>query len=205
MDEPLALYVCYSGNNCSPTVLLYTRLNTLPKFDFFLFYSIKFCTNTFCCYIPQPWSQRFRILYIYIYNCWKKSELKSYVHMTWVWSFFNNCSNPPRMCVLSTLCGNVVHFIYIYINKHIHKHMCRFQVWTTTDRGIQYDVRYIIYIITIIIYSDSLWCQYFWRAWHYRIGKATGWHPQQCLTGDMPYCSDKIQYLTDNTRRYALL
>ena len=29
------------------------------------------------------------------------------VHMTWVWTFFNNYSNHPRMCVLSTLCGNV--------------------------------------------------------------------------------------------------
>ena len=63
---------------------------------------------------------------IYIYNCWKKSKLKSYVrpckgrnsclwiksvfdcltigiihetmvvHMTWVWTFFNNYSNHPR-------------------------------------------------------------------------------------------------------------
>ena len=42
------------------------------------------------------------------------------VHMTWVRTFFNNYSNHPRMCVLSTLCGNVdkhspFDFIYIYI------------------------------------------------------------------------------------------
>ena len=41
------------------------------------------------------------------------------VHMTWVWNFFNNYSNHPRMCVLSTLCGNVDKHspfdIYIYI------------------------------------------------------------------------------------------
>ena len=43
------------------------------------------------------------------------------VHMTWVWTFFNNYSNHPRMCVLSTLCGNVDKhspfdiYIYIYI------------------------------------------------------------------------------------------
>ena len=41
------------------------------------------------------------------------------VHMTWVWTFFNNYSNHPRMCVLSTLCGNVDKHspfdIYIYI------------------------------------------------------------------------------------------
>ena len=43
-------------------------------------------------------------------------------HMTWVWTFFNNYSNHPRMCVLSTLCGNVdkhspfdiYRYIYIY-------------------------------------------------------------------------------------------
>ena len=29
------------------------------------------------------------------------------VNMTGVWTFFNNYSNHPRMCVLSTLCGNV--------------------------------------------------------------------------------------------------
>ena len=126
---------------------------------------------------------------IYIYNCWKKSNLKSYVrpwfhhklidcgvflwlivvcfygfydwlwrvfmvfnvilllfvnhlkdflwftdcltigiihetmvvHMTWDWTFFNNYSNHPRKCVLSTLCGNVDKhspfdiYIYIYI------------------------------------------------------------------------------------------
>ena len=42
------------------------------------------------------------------------------VHRTWDWTFFNNYSNHPRMCVLSTLCGNVVknavHLIYIYIH-----------------------------------------------------------------------------------------
>ena len=43
------------------------------------------------------------------------------VHVTWVWTFFNNYSNHPRMCVLSTLCGNVDKhsplddYIYIYI------------------------------------------------------------------------------------------
>ena len=43
------------------------------------------------------------------------------VHMTWDWTFFNNYSNHPRMCVLSTLCGNVDKhspfdiYIYIYI------------------------------------------------------------------------------------------
>ena len=105
---------------------------------------------------------------IYIYNCWKKSKLKSYVrpwfhgyyqssgsqkltwftdklcvpyvteaaileihiihetmvvHMTWVWTFFNNYSNHPRMCVLSTLCGSVdIHslfYIYIYMYMFI--------------------------------------------------------------------------------------
>ena len=39
--------------------------------------------------------------------------------MTWVWTFFNNYSNHPRMCMLSTLCGSIdkhSHFdIYIYI------------------------------------------------------------------------------------------
>ena len=83
----------------------------------------------------------FNAIIIYIYNCWKKSKLKSYVrpwlppwrkgritclwiksvfdcltigiihetmvvHMTWVWTFFSNYSNHPRMCVLSTLSGN---------------------------------------------------------------------------------------------------
>ena len=41
------------------------------------------------------------------------------VHMTWDWTFFNNYSNHSRMCVLSTLCGNVDKHspfdIYIYI------------------------------------------------------------------------------------------
>ena len=45
------------------------------------------------------------------------------VHMTWVWTFFNNYSNHPRMSVLSTLCGNVDKHspfdIYIYIYIHI--------------------------------------------------------------------------------------
>ena len=49
------------------------------------------------------------------------------VHMTWVWTFFNNYSNHPRMCVLSTLCGNVdkhspfyIYIIYIYIYIYIY-------------------------------------------------------------------------------------
>ena len=46
------------------------------------------------------------------------------VHMTWVWTFFNNYSNHPRMCVLSTLCGNVDKHspfdIYIYIYIYIY-------------------------------------------------------------------------------------
>ena len=46
------------------------------------------------------------------------------VHMTWVWTFFNNYSNHPRMCVLSTLCGNVDKHspfdIYIYIYVYIY-------------------------------------------------------------------------------------
>ena len=41
------------------------------------------------------------------------------VYMTWDWTFFNNYSNHPRMCVLSTLCGNVdkhsPFYIYIYM------------------------------------------------------------------------------------------
>ena len=45
------------------------------------------------------------------------------VQMTWVFTFANNYSNHPRMCVLSTLCGNVdkhspfdIHmYIYTYI------------------------------------------------------------------------------------------
>ena len=65
------------------------------------------------------------------------------VHMTWVWTFFNNYSNHPRMCVLSTLCGNVDKhspfdiyisiYIYLYISislsiyiygrMHIYLHM----------------------------------------------------------------------------------
>ena len=49
------------------------------------------------------------------------------VHMTWVWTFFNKYSNHPRMCVLSTLCGNVdkhspFDFIYIYIYMRVR--MC---------------------------------------------------------------------------------
>ena len=45
------------------------------------------------------------------------------VHMTWVWTFFNNYSNHPCMCVLSTLRGYVDKhgpfdiYIYIYILK----------------------------------------------------------------------------------------
>ena len=88
-------------------------------------------------------------IYIYIYDCWKKSILSKWlppwrkgritclwiksvfdcltigiihetivVQMTWVWTFFNNYSNHPRMCVLSPLCGNVDKHspfdIYIY-------------------------------------------------------------------------------------------
>ena len=71
--------------------------------------------------------QRFALpVYIYIYIIVEKSPNSSHmydhgfdcltigiihetmvVHMTWVWTFFNNYSNHPRMCVLSTLCGNV--------------------------------------------------------------------------------------------------
>ena len=50
------------------------------------------------------------------------------VHMTWVWTFFNNYSNHPRMCVLSTLCGNVDKHspfdIYIYIYIYIYIIQC---------------------------------------------------------------------------------
>ena len=47
------------------------------------------------------------------------------VLMTWVWTFFNNNSNHPRMCVLSTLCGNVdtVHLICVYIYIFIYVHI----------------------------------------------------------------------------------
>ena len=48
--------------------------------------------------------------------------------MTWVWTFFNNYNNHPRMCVLSTLCGNVDKHspfdIYIYIYIYIYIHIC---------------------------------------------------------------------------------
>ena len=53
------------------------------------------------------------------------------VHVTWVWTFFNNYSNHPRMCVLSPLCGNVVKhspFKYIYIIIYIYT--CVSAVWT---------------------------------------------------------------------------
>ena len=52
------------------------------------------------------------------------------VHMTWVLTFFNNYSNLPRMCVLSTLCGNVnkhspfdiyIHTIYM---QHQNNRFC---------------------------------------------------------------------------------
>ena len=50
------------------------------------------------------------------------------VHMTWVWTFFNNYSNHPHMCVLSTLCGNVEKHspfdIYIYIYVYICSRFC---------------------------------------------------------------------------------
>ena len=51
------------------------------------------------------------------------------VHMTWVWTFFNNYSNHPRMCVLSTLCGNVDKhspfdtYIYIYMKRPLPGHL----------------------------------------------------------------------------------
>ena len=52
------------------------------------------------------------------------------VHMPWVWTFFNNYSNHPRMCVLSTLCGNVGKHspvdIYIYVYIYIY------DVWIST-------------------------------------------------------------------------
>ena len=55
--------------------------------------------------------------FIYMYIIVEKSPNFS-SHMTWVWTFFNNYSNHPRMCVLSTLCGNVDKHspfdIYIY-------------------------------------------------------------------------------------------
>ena len=40
--------------------------------------------------------------------------------MTWVWTFSNNYSNHPRMCVLSSLCGNVDKhntFLHIYMES----------------------------------------------------------------------------------------
>ena len=67
-----------------------------------------------------------RVQYIYIciyihiyYCCWQKSKLKFFVQITWVCTFFNHNSNHPRMCVLSTLWGNVDKHspfdIYVYI------------------------------------------------------------------------------------------
>ena len=47
------------------------------------------------------------------------------VHLTWVWTFFNNYNNHPRICVLSTLCGNVDKHspfdIYIYIYIYMYR------------------------------------------------------------------------------------
>ena len=65
------------------------------------------------------------LIYIYIYIIVEKSTYD----LTWVWNFFNNYSNHPRMCVLSTVCGNVdkhspFHiyiYIYMYIYPHIHR------------------------------------------------------------------------------------
>ena len=57
----------------------------------------------------------FTHMYIYTYNCWKKSKLKS---------FFNNYSNHERMCVLITLCNVDKHSpfdIYIYIHLYMVK------------------------------------------------------------------------------------
>ena len=72
------------------------------------------------------------------------------VHMTWIWTFFNNYSNHPRMCVLSTLCGNVDKhspfdflyiyiYIYIYIIQYIHE-------FTTNCNAtaVKHNVLYII-------------------------------------------------------------
>ena len=49
------------------------------------------------------------------------------VHMTWAWTFFNNYGNHPRMCVLSTLCGNIDKHspfdIYICVCVCVHQEL----------------------------------------------------------------------------------
>ena len=71
------------------------------------------------------------------------------VHMTWVRTFFNNYSNHPRMCVLSTLCGNVDKHspfdIYIYIYKTYHN-SC--QISMVNEK---YSITWVIVVLGIIV------------------------------------------------------
>ena len=72
------------------------------------------------------------------------------VHMTWDWTFFNNYSNHPRMCVLSTLCGNVDKHspfdIYIYIYIYI----------LSTRSLVYFMYKLLFYCERVPLGSDSL-------------------------------------------------
>ena len=88
----------------------------------------------FCKWLP-PWRKgRITCLWIKsVFDCLKIGIIHEtmVVHMTWVWTFFNNSSNHPRMCVLSTLSGNVDKhsplYRYIYLYIYIYSYVCHSQ------------------------------------------------------------------------------
>ena len=91
--------------------------------------SMKWVPGKFTKWLP-PWRKgRITCLWIEsVFDCLTIDIIHEtmVVHMTWVWIFFNNYSNHPRMCVLSTLCGNVDKhspfdiYIYTYIHTYTH-------------------------------------------------------------------------------------
>ena len=98
------------------------------------------------------------------------------VHMTWVWTFFNNYSNHLRMCVLSTLCGNDDKHspfdIYIYICVCIYMCVCVCVCLCVCIYILQSCTKQSIYLWFTVVRVNSIisFSEFVWRMYWYSLG-----------------------------------